>query len=109
MLDDVQRVGVLAEEQSVRTVLDGDAEEVMKRLEVLHSKLPLQGSDGTAQKLRTGCGQNNIINIKEQIYHVWAATENEERRVRFCFNEPQGSQVCGELAIPGPRSLLQSV
>jgi hypothetical protein len=53
------------EEQLVRTVLDGDAEEVMKQPEVLYSKLLLQGSDGAAQKLRTGRGQNNIINIKE--------------------------------------------
>jgi hypothetical protein len=51
-------------------MLDGDAEEVMKRSEVLHSKLTLQGSDGAAQKLQTGRGQNNIININEQIYHV---------------------------------------
>jgi hypothetical protein len=56
----------------------------MKQPEVLHSKLPLQDSDGATQKLRTGCDQNNIINIKEQIYHVWAATEDEERHVRLC-------------------------
>jgi hypothetical protein len=97
------------EEQPSRTMLDGDAKEVMKWLEVLHSKLSLQGSDGVAQKLQTGRGQNNIMNIKEQIYHVWAVMEDEERRVRLCFNEPQGGQVRGEPAIPGPRSLLRSV
>jgi hypothetical protein len=70
MLDDVQRVGALVEEQPVQTMLDGGAEEVMKRSEVLHSKLTLQGSDGAAQKLQTERGQNNIININEQIYHV---------------------------------------
>jgi hypothetical protein len=68
-------------EQPSRTMLDGDAKEVMKWLEVLHSKLSLQGSDGVAQKLQTGRGQNNIMNIKEQIYHVWAVMEDEERRV----------------------------
>jgi hypothetical protein len=65
------------EEHPIWMVLDGDGEEVMKLHEVLHSILPLQGSGGAAQKLRTGCGQNNIINIKEQIYHVWAATKDE--------------------------------
>jgi hypothetical protein len=39
------------EEHPIRMVLDGDGEEVMKRHEVLHSILPLQGSDGAAQKL----------------------------------------------------------
>jgi hypothetical protein len=35
--------------------------------------------------------------------------EDEEWCVRFCFNEPQRGQVCGEPAILGLGSLLQSV
>jgi hypothetical protein len=36
MFEDVKHVGALMEEQTIRTTLDGDAEEVVKRLEVLH-------------------------------------------------------------------------
>jgi hypothetical protein len=34
--EDVKRVGALMEEQTIRMTLDGDAEEVVKRPEVLH-------------------------------------------------------------------------
>jgi hypothetical protein len=34
--EDAKRVGVLMEEQTIRTTLDGDVEEVVKRPEVLH-------------------------------------------------------------------------
>jgi hypothetical protein len=46
---DVKRVGVLMEEQTIQTTLDGDTEEVVKRPEVLHGKFPLKSENGTAQ------------------------------------------------------------
>jgi hypothetical protein len=62
--EDVERVGALMEEQTIRTTLDGDAEEVVKRPEVLHGEFPLKSGNGTTQEHRAGCGQNDIINIK---------------------------------------------
>jgi hypothetical protein len=47
--EDVKRVGALMEEQFIRTMLDGDAEEVVKRPEVLHSELPLKSGNGMTQ------------------------------------------------------------
>jgi hypothetical protein len=40
-LDDVQRVGALVEEHLIWTTLDSNAEEVVKRLEILHHEFPL--------------------------------------------------------------------
>jgi hypothetical protein len=37
------------EEQTIWTTLDGDAEEVVKRPEVLHGELPLKSENGTTQ------------------------------------------------------------
>jgi hypothetical protein len=62
--EDVKRVGALMEKQTSRTTLDGDAEEVVKRPEVLYGEFPLKSENGTAQELRAGCGQDDIINIK---------------------------------------------
>jgi hypothetical protein len=62
--EDVKRVDALMEKQTIQTTLDGDAEEVVKRLEVLHGEFPLKSGNGTAQELRAGCGQDDIINIK---------------------------------------------
>jgi hypothetical protein len=46
--EDVKRVGALMEKQTSRTMLDGDAEEVVKRSEVLHGKFLLKSGNGTA-------------------------------------------------------------
>jgi hypothetical protein len=62
-LEDVKRVGALVEEQPVWTTLDGDAEEVVKRSEVLHDEFSLKSGNSATQKLRAGRSQDDIINI----------------------------------------------
>jgi hypothetical protein len=62
--EDIKRVGALMEEQTIQTTLDGDAEEVVKRPEVIHDEFPLKSENGTVQELRAECGQDDIINIK---------------------------------------------
>jgi hypothetical protein len=52
------------EKQTSRMMLDGDAEEVVKRPEVLHDKFLLKSRNGTVQELCAGDGQDDIINIK---------------------------------------------
>jgi hypothetical protein len=62
-LEDVERVGALVQEQSVRMPLDSDAEEVVKRTQILHREFPLESGNGPAQELRAGSCQNNVIDI----------------------------------------------
>jgi hypothetical protein len=45
MLEDIERVGALVEEQPVWTMLDGDAKEVVKWPEVLHSEFSLKSEN----------------------------------------------------------------
>jgi hypothetical protein len=45
-------------------MLDGDAEEVVKRPEVLHVEFPLKSGNSATQKRSAGRSQDNIINIK---------------------------------------------
>jgi hypothetical protein len=49
MFEDVKRVGVLMEEQTIRTTLDGDAEEMVKRPKVLYDEFPLKSGNSTVQ------------------------------------------------------------
>jgi hypothetical protein len=51
------------EEQPIWTTLDSDAEEVVKRPEVLHGEFPLKSRNSATQKLRAGRSQDDIINI----------------------------------------------
>jgi hypothetical protein len=44
-LQDVNGVLALVEEETLRSALDGDTEEVVKRPRVLHRELPLKGGD----------------------------------------------------------------
>jgi hypothetical protein len=62
-LEDVKRVGALVEEQPVWTTLNDDAEEVVKRYEVLHDEFPLKSENSATQKLHAGRSQDDIINI----------------------------------------------
>jgi hypothetical protein len=63
-LEDVKHVGALMEEQTIQTMLDSDAEKVVKQPEVLHDEFPLKSRNGTTQELCAGCGQDDIINIE---------------------------------------------
>jgi hypothetical protein len=62
-LEDVKRVGALVEEQLACTTLDSDAEEVVKRPEVLYGEFPLKSRNSATQKLHAGHSQDVIINI----------------------------------------------
>jgi hypothetical protein len=64
MLEDVEHVGALVEEQPIRTTLDNDAEEVVKRPKVLHGEFPLKSGNSAMQMLYAGRGQDDIINIE---------------------------------------------
>jgi hypothetical protein len=49
MFEDVKHVGALMEEETIWTMLDGDAEEVVKQPEVLHDEFLLKSGNGTTQ------------------------------------------------------------
>jgi hypothetical protein len=46
--EDIKCVGALIEKQTSQTTLDGDADEVVKRSEVLHDEFPPKSENGTA-------------------------------------------------------------
>jgi hypothetical protein len=52
------------EKQTSQTTLDGDAEKVVKRPEVLYGEFLLKSGNGMVQELRARSGQDDIINIK---------------------------------------------
>jgi hypothetical protein len=62
-LEDVERVGALVQEQLVGMPLDSDAEEVVKRPQILHCEFPLESGNSPTQELCAGSCQNNVIDI----------------------------------------------
>jgi hypothetical protein len=55
------------------------------------------------------CSECSVINIKQQVYHIGAATEEKQGCVRFGLNKSQGEEVCGEQIVPSSRRLLQLI
>jgi hypothetical protein len=49
----------------------------MEESEVLHDEFPLEGRYGVLEKCCARCDEDNVINVKQQVYHICAATEDE--------------------------------
>jgi hypothetical protein len=58
-------------------MLYGDSQKMMEGPEVIHGEFPLEDKYGLLQKCCTGCGEDNVINIKQQVYRNCAAPEDE--------------------------------
>jgi hypothetical protein len=108
-LKDVESELALSKEESIYLMLYIDPQKMMKRVDVLHGEFPLEGRYGVLQEHCARCNKRNVINIKQQLYHIGAVAEDEQRGVRLGLNKSQDEEVCGEPAVPSSRHLLQPV
>jgi hypothetical protein len=108
-LKDVESELVLSEEESIGLMLYGDPQKVVKRSDVLHGELPLEGRYGVLQERCAKCNEHNVTNIKQQVYCIGAVAVDEQGGVRLSLNKSQGAEVRGEPAVPSPGCLLQPV
>jgi hypothetical protein len=64
-------------------------QKVVKRAEVLHGEFPYEGRYGVLQEHCARCGEHNVINIKQQLYCIYAVVEDEQGGVRLGLNKPK--------------------
>jgi hypothetical protein len=76
-LENVESKLTLSEEKPVRVMLYGDSQKMMEGSEVLHGEFPLEGRYGLLYKCCAGYGEDNVINVKQQVYRICAAPEDE--------------------------------
>jgi hypothetical protein len=50
---------------------------VMKESKVLHSEFLLEGRYGVLLKYCGGCGEDNVTNVKQQVYCICATLEDK--------------------------------
>jgi hypothetical protein len=74
--------------------------------EILHGEFLFESKYGLLQKCCAGGGEDNAINIKQQVYRICAAPDDEYGGVKLGLNKAQGGDVRGEPAVPSPRRLL---
>jgi hypothetical protein len=109
-LKDILSELVLVEEEVVNSLLYRDAEEMMEGAEVLHGKLLVESRSGMLEKPQTRGGEDDVVDVEEQVGDVSAVTVDEQRGVRLdLLHEAKGHQVGGKAVIPSSRSLLQIV
>jgi hypothetical protein len=67
----------LSEEEHVHLMLYRDSQKMMEGPKILHDEFPLEGRYGLLQKCCARCGDDNVINIKQQVYRICAAPKDE--------------------------------
>jgi hypothetical protein len=108
-LKDVPSILALVEEETVRPLLYCDAEEVVERAEVLHRELQLESCSSMLEKLRVQGGEDDVVDVEQQVSSVSAAAVDKQRGVRLGLHEAQGDQVGGKAVVPRSRRLLRAV
>jgi hypothetical protein len=76
-LKNIESKLTLSEEEHIHLMLYGDSQKMMEEPEVLHGEFPLEGRYGLLQKCCTGCGEDNAINVKQQVYCICDVPEDE--------------------------------
>jgi hypothetical protein len=79
MLKDVSSILALVEEEAVGPLLYWDTEEVVERAEVLHRELLLESCSGTLEKFWARGGEDNVVDVEQQVSSVGAAAVDEQR------------------------------
>jgi hypothetical protein len=74
-LKNIESKLTLSEEESASLMLY--PQEMMEGPEILHVEFLLEGRYGLLQKCCAGSGEDNVINVKQQVYHICAAPEDE--------------------------------
>jgi hypothetical protein len=62
-------------------------QKIVKEVEVLHGKFPLEDIYGVLQEHCARCSEHNVININQQVYHIGAVMEDEQGGVKLGLNK----------------------
>jgi hypothetical protein len=65
LLKNIESKLMLSEEEPVWLMLYGDSQKMMEGSKILHDEFPLEGRYGLLQKCCAGCGEDNVINVKQ--------------------------------------------
>jgi hypothetical protein len=89
VLKDIESELALSEEESIDLMLYEDLQKVVKRVEVHHDEFLLESRYGVLQERCARCGEHNVINIKQQLYRISVAAEDEQGGVGLASTKPR--------------------
>jgi hypothetical protein len=76
-LKNIESKLTLNEEEHVCLMLYRDSQKMMEESEILHGEFLLEGRYGLLQKCYAGGGEDNVTNVKQQIYRICAAPKDD--------------------------------
>jgi hypothetical protein len=109
MLKDIESKLMLSEEKSICLMMYGHCQKVVKRVKVHYGEFSLKCRYGVLQERCARCSEYNVINIKQQVYHIDAAMEDLQGGVGLGLNKSKSEVVHSEPAVPSRGHLLQPV
>jgi hypothetical protein len=77
-LKNVLSVLALVKEEAVRLLLHRGIEEVVEVVEVLHGEMLLESCSGMLEKLRTRGGEDDVVNVEQQVSNVGVAAVDDQ-------------------------------
>ena len=85
-----------------------NAEEVVQRAQVLDDELSLKTRGELTEEASSGCRQDDVVNIEQQVGRVGALMINKERGIRAGGAKAELMKKRRNALIPSTRSLLES-
>jgi hypothetical protein len=79
---------------------------MVKMAKVLHGEILLEGRYGVLQECCVRCGEHNVINIKQQVYHISVVSKDEQGGVGLGLNKSHSEEVRGEPVVPRSGHLI---
>ena len=109
MLENLESVLSLREEHPLRVASNGKAEKVMKRTQVRHGELGAESGDETLKQGQGRCGEDDVVDVEQEVGRAESTMEDEERRVGLGAGEAESGDEGREAMVPGAGSLLETV
>jgi hypothetical protein len=108
-LKKVDGVLALRQEHPRSRARDRDPEEIGQVPEIGHGELTVELVGDVLKKTGAGGGEDDVVDVEQQISQVVAATKHEEGHVALRGNEAKPVSVVGEALVPRPGRLLQAI
>ena len=88
---------------------DRDPEEVRQVPEIGHGELPVELVGDVLEKRGAGRGEDDVVHVEEQVGHLRAVPEHEQRHVALRSHKAQSMSVMSEPLVPRAGRLLESI
>ena len=108
-IEKLMGVALLVQEEPIWPLNHLNAKEVMQGTQVLQGKLITKTSSEPLEECDSGCRQNDVVDVQQQVGRVNSVMKHEEGRIGASRCKSERLQEGDDALVPGSRCLLQPV